>query len=103
MHFTQEHAPMPNATAGLRPTGHFPHYVSEVRACSLPEGGPETMGVSEGPGQLPQAPRAPRRKTLQSRVYIISSVSQPSGALMLVTMTSVASVCGSLGAQQAPC
>lgn len=103
MHWTQEHAPMPNATAGLRPTGHFLHCVSEGRVCSLPEGGPAALGVSEGPGQLPQPQRAPRRKALQSSVYIISSASQPAGALMLVTMTSVATVCGSLGTQQAPC
>lgn len=48
MHLTQDHTPMPNATAGLRPTGNFPRLVSEVRVCSLPEGGLEAAGVSEG-------------------------------------------------------
>lgn len=60
-------------------------------------------GGVRGPCQLPPPQRAPRRKALPSSVYIISSGSQPSGALILTTMTSAAAVCGSPGSQQAPC
>lgn len=93
MHLTQEHTPMPNASAGPGPTGNLlPLW--ERRKSPLPARG----GGSQGPDEPPELQRAQG-----GRPYKSSSLSPPPGASVMTMLTPGATIYAEPHTEPAPC
>lgn len=96
MHLTQEHTPMPNATAGLRPTGNFLHLCERSKSAPCQKVGQRPLGFLRAQLSCPD-PQGTELGVLTNPVSMdhLPSVTA-SGALIMMTMASAPTVYGSL-------